>query len=99
GRAPGGHRGVAEDHSPEGGGGAAGMEALAGDETPPRVAHCAVRDLPTSGKPEELMAAAGISVEDIAGAARRLLDTARFEPAGSARPGGSGGASPSTGGD
>ena len=89
---------VAEDHYPQGGLGAAVMEALAGDASPPRVAHCAVRDLPTSGKPEELMEAAGISAEDIAGAARRLLETARFEPAGSARPGGSGGASPSTGG-
>jgi len=94
----GGHFVVAEDHYPEGGLGAAVMEALAGDASPPRIAHCAVRGLPTSGKPEELMEAAGISAEDIANAARELLNTARFEPAGSARPGVSGGVPPSTGG-
>jgi len=92
-----GHFVVAEDHYPEGGLGAAVMEALAGDASPPRVAHCAVRGLPTSGKPSELMEAAGISAEDIANSARELLNTARFEPAGSARPRVSG-VPPSTGG-
>jgi transketolase len=64
---------IVEDHYPQGGLGAAVMEALAGDASPPRVAHCAVRDLPTSGKPEELMEAAGISPGHIADAARKLL--------------------------
>ncbi len=65
---------VAEDHYPEGGIGAAVMEALAGEPRPPRVAHCAVRGLPGSGRPDELMEAAGISPRHIAAAARSLLD-------------------------
>ncbi|HZU15006.1 MAG TPA: transketolase [Candidatus Dormibacteraeota bacterium] len=64
---------VAEDHYPQGGLGAAVMEALAGDPRPPRLAHCAVRGLPTSGTPSELMEAAGISPGQIAVAARRLV--------------------------
>lgn len=64
---------VAEDHYPEGGLGAAVMEAMAAETSPPRVAHCAVRGLPGSGKPEELMEAAGISAGQIAAAARGLL--------------------------
>ena len=72
--ATGGRLLVAEDHYPEGGLGAAVMEALAMEPKPPRVAHCAVRDLPGSGKPEELMEAAGISAAQIASAARRLVN-------------------------
>jgi transketolase len=68
---------VAEDHYPQGGLGAAVLEALATEATPPRVAHCAVRSLPTSGKPEELMEAAGISPRQIAEAARGLLREGR----------------------
>src|SRR5262245_14484057 len=68
---------VAEDHYPEGGLGAAVLEALATEANPPRVARCAVRDLPTSGKPEELMEAAGISPRQIAEAARGLLAEGR----------------------
>jgi transketolase len=64
---------VAEDHYPEGGLGAAVLEALALEASPPRVAHCAVRGLPTSGTPQELMEAAGISASRIAAAARDLL--------------------------
>jgi transketolase len=63
---------VVEDHYPEGGLGAAVMEALAAD-VPPRVAHLAVRDLPTSGKPEELMNAAGITAKHVVAAAAKLL--------------------------
>ena len=48
------------------------MEALAAD-SPPRVAHLAVRDLPGSGKPEELMNAAGISSRHIVAAATKLM--------------------------
>jgi transketolase len=62
---------IVEDHYPEGGLGAAVMEALA--DAPPRVAHLAVRDLPTSGKPEELMNAAGITAKHVVAAAAKLL--------------------------
>jgi transketolase len=65
---------VVEDHYPEGGIGAAVLEALAADP-PPRVVHLAVRDLPTSGKPEELMNAAGISTRNIVAAATKLVAT------------------------
>ena len=65
---------VAEDHYPEGGLGAAVMEALALEARPPQVAHCAVRGLPASGRPEELMEAAGISAGRIAAAARVLVN-------------------------
>ena len=71
-RVTGGRLLVAEDHYPEGGLGAAVMEALAADPDPPRVVHCAVRGLPTSGTPEELMEAAGISAGQIAAAATEL---------------------------
>jgi transketolase len=70
--ATGGRFVVAEDHYPEGGLAAAVMEALAADERPPRVRHCAVRDLPGSGTPQELMEAAGITAGHIAAAAREL---------------------------
>jgi transketolase len=72
--ATGGRLLVAEDHYPEGGLAAAVLEALALEANPPRVAHCAVRALPTSGKPEELMEAAGISAGRIAAAARDLVN-------------------------
>ncbi|HET7419956.1 MAG TPA: transketolase [Candidatus Dormibacteraeota bacterium] len=62
---------VVEDHYPQGGLGAAVLEALAMDPAP-RVAHLAVKDLPTSGKPEELMNAAGISSRHIVAAAVKL---------------------------
>ena len=65
---------IAEDHYPEGGLGAAVMEALALEASPPRVAHCAVRGLPGSGRPDELMEAAGISASQIAAAARQLVN-------------------------
>jgi transketolase len=73
--ATGGRLLVAEDHYPQGGLGAAVMEALADEPRPPRVRHCAVRGLPTSGTPEELMEAAGISARQIAAAARELANT------------------------
>jgi transketolase len=73
-KATGGRFVVAEDHYPEGGLAAAVMEALSTDAKPPRVAHCAVKGLPGSGKPEELMNAAGIGPRQIAAAARRLLE-------------------------
>jgi transketolase len=63
---------IVEDHYPEGGIGAAVMEALAADASPPRVTHCAVRGLPGSGTPAELMEAAGISAGHVVAAASAL---------------------------
>jgi transketolase len=63
---------VVEDHYPQGGLGAAVMEALAADDTPPRIAHLAVRDLPGSGTTEDLMAAAGIDAAAIVAAVKKL---------------------------
>jgi transketolase len=63
---------IVEDHYPEGGIGAAVMEAMAADGLP-RIAHLAVRGLPTSGKPDELMNAAGIAAKQIVAAATKLL--------------------------
>ncbi len=64
---------IAEDHYPQGGLGAALLEALAGTGLPLRVRQCAVSGLPGSGTPDELMEAAGISASYIAAAARELL--------------------------
>jgi transketolase len=64
---------VAEDHYPQGGMASAVLEALANDAERPRLAHCAVHGLPTSGTPSELMEAAGISANHIVAAARTLL--------------------------
>ena len=61
---------VVEDHYPEGGLAAAVLEALADD--PPHLVHLAVKGLPGSGTPEELMEAAGISADMIVEAARKL---------------------------
>jgi transketolase len=65
---------VVEDHYPEGGLGAAVMEALSADMNPPRVVHLAVRGLPGSGKPAELMDKAEISSRHIVAAAKRLYE-------------------------
>src|SRR5213080_3854639 len=62
-----------EDHWPEGGIGDAVLEALSDGETPARVVRLAVRDMPGSGKPAELLAAAGIDAEHIAEAAQALV--------------------------
>ncbi|MBT2533831.1 transketolase [Arthrobacter sp. ISL-48] len=65
---------IAEDHYPEGGIGSAVLEALAGTDTPElHAVLLAVKSLPTSGTPEELLDAAGISARHIVAAARRLL--------------------------
>ncbi len=66
---------TAEDHWPEGGLGEAVLSVLADLDEHPRVALLAVRGMPTSGKPAELLAAAGIDREHIADAARRLVRT------------------------
>ncbi|HET7857167.1 MAG TPA: transketolase [Gaiellaceae bacterium] len=67
---------IAEDHWPEGGLGEAVLSALADTDELPRIAHLAVRAMPTSGKPAELLAAAGIDAQHIAEAARQLVGAA-----------------------
>jgi transketolase len=62
---------VVEDHWAEGGLGEAVLSALAGEEL--SFAHLAVREMPGSGKPAELLAAAGIDADAIAAAARKLV--------------------------
>jgi transketolase len=61
-----------EDHWPEGGLGDAVLEALAEADDRPPVRKLAVREMPTSGKPDELLRRAGIDAEGIARAAREL---------------------------
>jgi len=64
---------VAEDHYPAGGIGEAALEAFNDAGHPVQIAHLAVRGLPGSGTPQELMEAAGISASHIAQAAREIL--------------------------
>jgi transketolase len=71
--ATGGRLITVEDHWPEGGLGEAVLAALADADEPPRVVKLAVREMPTSGKPEELLADAGIDAAHIADAARQLV--------------------------
>jgi transketolase len=61
-----------EDHALEGGLGDAVLEALAGSDDRPPVVRLAVRELPGSGTPAELLRGAGIDAESIAAAAREL---------------------------
>jgi transketolase len=74
-RATGGRLVVVEDHWPEGGLGEATLSALTedGDTTGLEFEHLAVSGMPTSGSPDELMDAAGISANHIADAVRKLL--------------------------
>lgn len=65
---------VVEDHYPEGGLGEAVLAALSPLDEQFRVEHLAVRGLPGSGTPAELMEAAGISAAHIEAAALRLLE-------------------------
>ena len=62
-----------EDHVAEGGLGDAVLAALAEKDEHPRVLKLAVREMPRSGKPEELLNAYGIDAEHIAAAARQLI--------------------------
>jgi transketolase len=62
-----------EDHWYEGGLGEAVLSALAATDERPRVVRLAVSEMPGSGKPAELMAAAGIDADAIVEAARRLV--------------------------
>jgi transketolase len=62
-----------EDHWPEGGLGDAVLGALAEAGATARVKKLAVREMPRSGKPADLMKAAGIDAEAIAAAVKELI--------------------------
>lgn len=64
---------VVEDHWIEGGLGDAVLEAYAAAGALPRVVKVAVRDMPGSGTPAQLMAAAGIDAAHIVKAVKSLL--------------------------
>lgn len=70
---------VVEDHWIEGGVGDAVLEAFTGtdgqppESAAPRVVKLAVREMPGSGKPEELVDAAGISARHIVAAVKAFL--------------------------
>ncbi len=80
--ATGGRIVTVEDHWAEGGLGDAVASALADTEQPPRVVKLAVREMPRSGKPAELLAAAGIDAEHIVAAATRLVASQAAQAAG-----------------
>jgi transketolase len=71
--ATGGRFVVVEDHWPEGGLAEAVLSAFEDSDERPRVVHLAVREMPGSGTPAELLAAAGIDADHIAAAARQLV--------------------------
>jgi len=72
--ATGGRLVVVEDHWPEGGIGDAVLAALAGARVNAvRFVHLAPRKMPGSGKPAELMHAAGIDADCVARAVKELL--------------------------
>ncbi|HEV3408133.1 MAG TPA: transketolase C-terminal domain-containing protein, partial [Gaiellaceae bacterium] len=79
--ATGGRLVTVEDHWPEGGLGEAVLAAFADAEERPRVVTLAVRDMPTSGPPADVMDAAGISAHHIVEAARRLVRAEAVAPA------------------
>jgi transketolase len=62
-----------EDHWPEGGLGEAVLSALSEQGARAEVTRLAVREMPRSGKPDELLAACGIDAKAIAGAAHALV--------------------------
>lgn len=62
-----------EDHWPEGGLGDAVLAALAEEQPHPVVVKLAVTEMPGSGKPAEMLHAAGIDADCIAAAARDLV--------------------------
>jgi transketolase len=66
---------TAEDHWPQGGLGEAVLEAIANSGLPLQIAKLAVRDLPGSGTPAELLHAGGIDAEAIAEAVRSLVES------------------------
>jgi transketolase len=73
-RVTGGRVVVAEDHWAEGGLGEAVASVLASADLPLAIRHLAVRGMPGSGTPEELLAWAGIDARHIAEAAKQLVE-------------------------
>jgi transketolase len=65
-----------EDHAPEGGLGDAVLDALAEGDERAHVVKLAVREIPGSGTPAELLHEAGIDAEAIADAAKKLVGAA-----------------------
>jgi transketolase len=65
---------VAEDHWAQGGLGDAVLETLADADSDARVRRLAVHEMPTSGRPEELLRRTGIDRTWIATAARDLIE-------------------------
>ncbi len=79
-RATGGRLCVVEDHWAEGGLGEAVLAALAEARVAGEIVgfrHLAVREMPASGKPAELLEAAGISAKHIADAVKELAGSER----------------------
>jgi len=74
-RATGGRVVAVEDHWPEGGLGEAVLSALSEEADTLHFEHLAVNTMPGSGKPEELMDAAGISANHIVAAVRKLANS------------------------
>jgi len=72
-RATGGRIITVEDHWAEGGLGAAVVDALAGEGLSLTVVRLAVREMPTSGTPQQLLASAGIDADHVVEAVRRLV--------------------------
>ncbi|HEY6003920.1 MAG TPA: transketolase [Anaeromyxobacter sp.] len=64
---------VVEDHWPQGGLGDAVSEVFQGRRSPPTLARLAVKGMPGSGTPAQLLEVAGIGAPHIADAVRRLL--------------------------
>jgi transketolase len=64
---------VVEDHRPEGGIGEAVLSAIATAPHPVFIEHLAVRNLPTSGEPAQLLAEAGIDADHVSSAVDRVL--------------------------
>jgi transketolase C-terminal domain/subunit len=62
-----------EDHYPEGGIGDAVLEVFADKAERPPIAMLAVREMPTSGTPDEILASAGIDRAHIVEAVRTLV--------------------------
>ncbi len=65
-----------EDHWPEGGLGEAVMSALCDEPQHPPILHLAVSDMPMSGKPQELLHAAGIDADAIVATLRGQMRSA-----------------------
>jgi transketolase len=66
-----------EDHWPEGGMGEAVLTALADVDERPPIVQLAVRQMPHSGKPTELLREAGIDADSIVRAAQELVRTGK----------------------